>query len=118
VSLEKAKKNGAKIISINPLPEAGLMRFKQAQDFTNPVGFVRQMAGSGTPLTDIYLPVRINGDVAVLKGLAKALLEIDDAEQGAALNELTDGSVHLPICSFGKCTKIRMASDVATSSAI
>ena len=74
-TLEEAKQHGAKIISINPLPEAGLMRFKQPQDFSNPIRLAKQLSGAGTSISDIYLPVRVNGDVAVLKGLAKAIDE-------------------------------------------
>ena len=84
-SLEEAKRNGARIISINPLPEAGLMRFKQPQDYKHPVRLMKQIAGEGTSLSDLYLPVRVNGDVAVLKGLAKALLEREASEPGSTL---------------------------------
>ncbi len=69
-ALQQAKRNGAKIISINPLPEVGLMRFKHPQE-------VSGIIGQGTALSDLFLQVRINGDVALLKGLMKGLLEID-----------------------------------------
>ncbi|MCW2793674.1 MAG: oxidoreductase alpha (molybdopterin) subunit [Nocardioides sp.] len=67
-SLEAAKKNGAKIIAINPLKEAGLVRFKNPQ---NPRGVV----GSGTAMADLHLPVRINGDLALFQALSALLLE-------------------------------------------
>jgi molybdopterin-dependent oxidoreductase alpha subunit len=85
-SLEQAKRNGAAIISINPLPEAGLIRFKQPQDLKNPVGLAKALFGSGTTISDLFLPVRINGDVAVLKGIAKALLEAEDRDPGTELD--------------------------------
>lgn len=66
-SLQKAKRAGCKIVSINPLPEAGLMRFKDPQE-------VSGLLGSGTQLSDLFLPVRINGDVALLKGIMKEVL--------------------------------------------
>ena len=69
-ALQQAKRNGAKIISINPLPEVGLMRFKHPQEISG-------IIGTGTALTDLFLQVRINGDVALLKGVMKGLLEID-----------------------------------------
>ncbi len=74
-ALQQAKRNGAKIISINPLPEVGLMRFKHPQEISG-------IIGQGTALSDLFLQVRINGDVALLKGIMKGLLEIDaiDAE--------------------------------------
>lgn len=67
-ALEKAKTNGAQIITINPLPEAGL------QTFINPQNPLKLLTG-GTPLTDLFLQVNINGDVALLKALMKMLLE-------------------------------------------
>ncbi len=69
-ALEKAKRKGAKIISINPLFEAGLLKFKHPQD-TNDVIF------GGEKLTDIYLQIRINGDLALLKSMNKILLEAE-----------------------------------------
>jgi molybdopterin-dependent oxidoreductase alpha subunit len=66
-SLQVAKKRGARIIAINPLKEVGLTRFIHPQD---PLALL----GSGTALADLYLQVRINGDVALLQGLAKCLL--------------------------------------------
>jgi len=56
-ALKKAKQKGAKIITINPLPETGLIRFKDPQS-------VGDMLGNGTELTDLFLQVKINGDVA------------------------------------------------------
>jgi molybdopterin-dependent oxidoreductase alpha subunit len=70
--LEKAAENGAKIVSINPLPEAGLIRFKNPQ---HPL----RLLGAGTPLACLFLPVRVNGDVALIKGIMKCMLEADRA---------------------------------------
>ncbi len=69
-ALEKAKRNGARIIAVNPLREAGLVRFKNPQK-------VRGWAGNGTGLADLHLPVRVNGDLALLQALAFHLLEWD-----------------------------------------
>ncbi len=67
-ALEKAKKNGAKILAINPLREAGLINFKNPQT-------PRGMIGPGTDLEDMHLPVRINGDLALFQAFAHLLLE-------------------------------------------
>ncbi|GAB2447742.1 FdhF/YdeP family oxidoreductase [Nocardioides hungaricus] len=67
-ALEQAKKNGARIIAINPLREAGLVRFKNPQK-------VRGLAGHGTALADLHLPVRINGDLALFQAIGALLLE-------------------------------------------
>ncbi len=69
-ALEIAKKNGARIIAINPLKEAGLVRFKNPQ---KPRGVI----GRGTTMADLYLPVRINGDLALFQAIASLLLEWD-----------------------------------------
>jgi len=67
-SLQRAKRNGAKLVHINPLPEVGMVRFKHPQEVT-------RLLGSGTPLADLFLQVRINGDVALLKGIMKAVMD-------------------------------------------
>jgi molybdopterin-dependent oxidoreductase alpha subunit len=78
-SLQKAKRNGATMISINPLREVGLINFRQPQE---PLGLL----GVGTKLSDHFLQVRINGDLALLKGFAKALLEREDRNPGSVLD--------------------------------
>ncbi len=78
-TLERAKERGAKIIAINPLPEPGLIRFKNPQE-------VNGVLGSGVVLADQFLQVRLSGDAALLKGLAKFLIEEDDAVRGSALD--------------------------------
>lgn len=74
-ALETAKKRGARIVTANPLPEAGLVRFKNPQT-------VRGLVGGGTKLTDRYLAVRVNGDLAMFAGVSKALLAREDAAPG------------------------------------
>ncbi|SEC70756.1 oxidoreductase alpha (molybdopterin) subunit [Streptomyces sp. 2224.1] len=71
-ALEKAKAGGTKIISINPLPEAGLERFKNPQT-------PRGLAGGGTALTDLFLQVRLGGDQALFRALGRLLLDTDGA---------------------------------------
>jgi molybdopterin-dependent oxidoreductase alpha subunit len=78
-ALQRAKRNGCKIIAANPLPEAGLLKFKNPQEALGLLGF-------GTPLSDLFLQVRINGDAALLKGVAKCLLEAEDRQPGSALD--------------------------------
>jgi len=78
-SLLAAKRNGATIIDINPLPEVGLLRFKHPQE-------PMHLLGAGTMLSDRLLQVRINGDVALLKGIIKALLETEDRSPGTVLD--------------------------------
>ncbi len=70
-ALEKAKKKGCKLVHVNPLPEAGMSKFKHPQD-------VLGWLGGGTELADLFLQVRINGDVALLKGIMKEVLAAED----------------------------------------
>ncbi len=70
-ALEKTKKNGGKIVAINPLPEAGLMKFTDPQ---NPI----KMLTGGTKLSDVYVPVTINGDMGLFKALLLKLLEKEE----------------------------------------
>ena len=74
-SLERAKRNGAKIVAINPLIEAGLLAFKNPQD-------VRDILTGATTLTDIYLQVNLNQDLALIKCIIKLLVEADTLSNG------------------------------------
>src|SRR6266404_363590 len=83
-SLEHAKERGAKILSINPLPETGNFRFKDPnpQNFNDPIRAVTTFIGTGTPLSDLWLPVKINGDLALFKGIMKELLDEERKQPG------------------------------------
>ncbi|WP_344767156.1 FdhF/YdeP family oxidoreductase [Aeromicrobium panaciterrae] len=69
-ALETAKLRGARIISINPLREAGLVNFRNPQ---KPRGLV----GKGTDLADLHLPVKINGDLALFQAIGSLLVGWD-----------------------------------------
>ena len=77
--LEKAKANGAKIIAVNPLPEAGLIRFKDPQT-------VRGVIGQGIPIADEFVQIRLGGDMALFAGLGRLLLEADDRALGTVID--------------------------------
>ncbi|AII52160.1 FdhF/YdeP family oxidoreductase [Hymenobacter sp. APR13] len=85
-ALQKAKKNGAKIISINPLLEAGLNHFKNPQDFMNPFKALGALLGDGTQITDLFLQVRVDGDMALLRGIMKHLFEAEDLNPGQVVD--------------------------------
>ena len=70
-ALEKAKQRGATIIAVNPLPEAGLMRFENPQT-------VRGVAFGGTKLADEFVQIRLGGDQALFQAIGKHLLEAGD----------------------------------------
>jgi molybdopterin-dependent oxidoreductase alpha subunit len=77
--LEKAKANGAKIIAVNPLPEAGLIRFKDPQK-------VHGVVGHGIPIADEFVQIRLGGDMALFAGLGRLLFEADDAAPGTVVD--------------------------------
>jgi len=87
-ALEKCKSNGGKIISINPLQEAGLIRFRNPQEISG-------MLLNGHGLTDIYLQVKINQDVTLLKLIEKKLAALDKANGNVFdhefINKYTEG---------------------------
>ena len=82
-ALEKAKANGAKVVSVNPLPEAGLERFKNPQ---TPQGMLK-----GAALTDLFLQIRIGGDQALFRLLNTLILATDGAVDEEFVRENTDG---------------------------
>jgi len=74
-ALQKAKSNGATIISVNPLPETGLVAFKDPQS-------VKGALGIKAKLTDIFLQVKINGDLALLQAISYLLIQEEEANPG------------------------------------
>ncbi len=78
-ALEEAKRNGATIIGVNPLPEAGLIRYKNPQK-------VRGIVGRGTALADQYLQIRSGGDMALLQATSKRVLKAEAAAPGTVLD--------------------------------
>ncbi|KAA0932365.1 FdhF/YdeP family oxidoreductase [Streptomyces apricus] len=82
-ALEKAKAGGARIITVNPLPEAGMERFKNPQ--------TAQGMLKGAALTDLFLQIRIGGDQALFRLLNKLILETEGAVDTAFVDEHTHG---------------------------
>ncbi|WP_160717516.1 FdhF/YdeP family oxidoreductase [Chitinophaga solisilvae] len=78
-ALSKCKANGGKIIAINPLPETGLMGFKDPQKVKGIL--------EGVKLADLYLPVKINGDMALLKAIEMLLLDMEKETPGEVLDQ-------------------------------
>ncbi|RUO93262.1 hypothetical protein D7Y11_10380 [Corallococcus sp. AB018] len=78
-ALQAAARRGCEIVSVNPLPETGLNRFKHPQE-------VLHLFGPGTALNKLLLQVRINGDVALLQGLGKALLDREAKAPGTVVD--------------------------------
>ena len=77
--LEKAKANGANIIAVNPLPEAGLIRFKDPQK-------VHGVISDGVSIADEFVQIRLGGDMALFAGVGKLLLDADDRSPGSVVD--------------------------------
>ena len=82
-TLQECARRGCRIVSINPLRERGLVRFRHPQE-------VRGMLGRGTALADRFVQVRVGGDIALLKGVMRLLLEMDEAEGGVLDREFIE----------------------------
>jgi molybdopterin-dependent oxidoreductase alpha subunit len=78
-TLQAAARRGCRIVSINPLSEVGLARFRHPQ---HPL----EAMGPGTPLATLHLPVRVGGDVALLKGVMKELFEAEARRPGRVID--------------------------------
>ena len=132
-ALQAAKRRGCRIVSINPLAEVGLVRFKNPQELMNPLRAPGVLMGSGTAMCDLWLPVRINGDMAALQGIMKAMVEEEDRAPGSVLDRAfiessTEGAdallAHLRAASWDALTEasglsreqLRAAARIATGS--
>jgi formate dehydrogenase major subunit len=78
-ALEDAKKAGAKIVAINPLPEAGLKRYKNPQTAGG-------LIGHGIDLADQFLQIRMAGDMALMQAVSKRALDAEAAHPGTVLD--------------------------------
>ncbi|MFE4541450.1 FdhF/YdeP family oxidoreductase [Arthrobacter sp. NPDC056727] len=79
-ALEEAKEAGAQIVAVNPLPEAGLLRYKNPQK-------VKGIIGHGTDLADQYLQIRVGGDMALLQAISKRVLDAEAKNPGTVLDQ-------------------------------
>src|SRR5438445_191617 len=88
-TLERAKKSGATIVAINPIRETGLISVvnPNPQEYRNPLKFAAKMLlNRGTPLADLWLPVRVNGDMGAMRWIMKGMLHEEERRPGAVLD--------------------------------
>ncbi|MEN8585237.1 FdhF/YdeP family oxidoreductase [Burkholderia sp. RS01] len=78
-ALEEAKDNGAEIVAVNPLPEAGLKRYKNPQQ-------VKGIIGHGTEIADQFIQIRLGGDMALLQAVSKRVLDAEARNPGTVLD--------------------------------
>ncbi len=79
-TLQRAARRGATIVSVNPLAEVGLTRFKHPKD-------VLHLFGPGTKIAKHFVQVRLSGDLAFLKGLCKEILEEEARRPGGVIDQ-------------------------------
>ncbi|KFF60742.1 hypothetical protein JF66_02480 [Cryobacterium sp. MLB-32] len=78
-ALEEAKANGAEIVAVNPMPEAGLKRYKNPQ-------LVKGIIGRGTDISDQFMQIRLGGDMALLQAVSKRVLDAEAKNPGTVLD--------------------------------
>ncbi|WP_022873621.1 FdhF/YdeP family oxidoreductase [Nesterenkonia alba] len=78
-ALTKARQNGGKVVSVNPLPEAGLMKFKDPQE--------PQAILKGERISDEYLQIKVGGDQALFQALGHLLLKKEEEKPGSVLDQ-------------------------------
>ncbi len=91
-SLQVAARKGCKIVAVNPMVEPSLLGFSNPQE-------VRGYLGKATPLAALYLQPRINGDMALIKGMMKFIIEAQDENHKILdkefINKYTEGFTEL-----------------------
>ncbi|WP_146340827.1 FdhF/YdeP family oxidoreductase [Nesterenkonia sp. NBAIMH1] len=84
-SLAKARHRGGKVVSVNPLPEAGLMKFKDPQaPMEHPLQSHKVLTGD--KISDEYLQIKVGGDQALLQALGHLLLKKEEENPGSVLD--------------------------------
>ena len=115
--LQACARRGVPIITFNPLRERGL------EKFTNPQSPVQMMTRTSTPISSQYHQVKTGGDIAVLTGMCKWLIEADD-ESGDVLDhlfirELTQGfSTFAEFCRSTPWTALESHSGLSRAAII
>ncbi|MFG3618223.1 FdhF/YdeP family oxidoreductase [Nocardia sp. NPDC047654] len=77
-ALAAAKAEGARIIAVNPLPETGLLGFRDPQTVKG--------VTTGVPIADDFLQIRLGGDMALFQALGRLLLEAEDRAPGTIVD--------------------------------
>ncbi|KAB0681442.1 FdhF/YdeP family oxidoreductase [Aureimonas leprariae] len=83
--IHDARLRGVPVVTFNPLPERGLMRFKDPQS-------PREMLSpdEGVKMSSDYFAIRPGGDIAAMAGMAKHVLHLDDAAKAAGSARVLD----------------------------
>ncbi|MFI2563883.1 FdhF/YdeP family oxidoreductase [Paenarthrobacter sp. NPDC018779] len=79
-ALSDCKRNGGKVVAVNPLPEAGLLNFKDPQSLNGVIG-------GGTTIADEFLQIKVGGDLALFQALGHLLLEEEKRNPGTVVDK-------------------------------
>lgn len=79
-ALADARKHGAKVVAVNPLPEAGLLGFKDPQT-------VEGVVGDGTTIADHFLQIKVGGDLALFQAFGHLLLQEEARNPGSIVDQ-------------------------------
>lgn len=82
--LRRAALRGARIVVFNPIRERGLERFSDPQDK------IEMLRGGSTDVASHYFQPQLGGDMAAVRGMAKAVLAAEDAAIAAGLPPVLD----------------------------
>ncbi|WP_439603688.1 FdhF/YdeP family oxidoreductase, partial [Shinella sp.] len=82
--LRRAALRGARIVVFNPIRERGLERFSDPQDK------IEMLRGGSTDIASHYFQPQLGGDMAAVRGMAKAVLAAEDAAIAAGLPPVLD----------------------------
>ncbi|MGW4366829.1 FdhF/YdeP family oxidoreductase [Nocardia takedensis] len=77
-ALANAKTKGARIVAVNPLPETGLLAFRDPQT-------VKGLT-TGVDIADDFLQIRLGGDMALFRGIGRLLFEAEDRAPGTVVD--------------------------------
>ncbi|MEU3983261.1 FdhF/YdeP family oxidoreductase [Streptomyces sp. NPDC026672] len=110
-ALEETKRNGGRVVAVNPLPEAGLIRFKHPQK-------ARGIIGRGTEIADEFLQIRPGGDLALFQALNLLLLEAEDAAPGTVLDHSFIDASTTGYDEFARLTRKTDWDDVRTATGL
>ncbi|MDR4534647.1 FdhF/YdeP family oxidoreductase [Glutamicibacter sp. PS] len=79
-ALSEARERGARVVSINPLPEAGLMGFKDPQRASG-------MMGKSAPISSDFLQIKVGGDLALFQAFGHLLLQAEEQNPGTVIDQ-------------------------------
>lgn len=78
-ALADARKRGARVVAVNPLPEAGFFGFKDPQT-------VGGMLGKADPISSDFLQIKVGGDLALFQAFGHLLLEEEKKHPGTVVD--------------------------------